>query len=108
MKVSYEVRGAQRDLEFAVLSLSRPNEKCREYFLCLDNRPLVQLKDCNMSNEELLMEHMSFYDELRHLMESTSNENCKFLERFELLQFKGMSFLMLNVQYVICAKGDCF
>ena len=108
MKVSYEVRGAQRDLEFAVLSLSRPNEKCREYFLCLDNRPLVQLKDCDMSNEELLMEHMSFYNELRHLMESSSNENCKFLERFELLQFKGMSFLILNVQYVICAKGICF
>ena len=51
------------------------------------------------------MEQKSFYDELRHLMESTSNENGKFLEHFELLQFKGMSFLILNVQYVLCAKG---
>ena len=108
MKVPYEVRGAQRDLEFAVLSLSRHNEMGREYFLCLDNRPLAQLKDCDMSNEELLVEQLSFYNELRQLMESTSNENCKFLERFELLQFKGISFLILNVQYVICAKGDCF
>ena len=62
----------------------------REYFLCLDNRPLAQLKDCDMTDEELLVEQMSFYDELRHLMESTSNENCKFLEHYELLQFTGM------------------
>jgi len=96
LKVPYEVRGAQRDLEFAVLSLSRHNEKCREYFLCLDNRPLAQLKDCDMSNEELLVEQKSFYDELRHLMESTSNENCKFLEHYELLQFKGSLSSALN------------
>ena len=89
MKVQYEVRGAQRDLEFAVLSLSRHNEKGREYFLCLDNRSLVQLKD-EMTKEELWVEQTSFYNEIRRLMESPSNENCKFLERYELLQFKGM------------------
>ena len=94
MKVPYEVRGAQRNLEFAVLSLSRHNEMGRKYFLCLDNRPFAQLKDCDMTNEELLVEQKSFYDELRHLMESSSNENCKFLERYELLQFKGMSFFI--------------
>ena len=88
LKVPYEVRGAQRNLEFAVLSLSRHNEMGRKYFLCLDNRPFAQLKDCDMTNEELLVEQKSFYDELRHLM--GSNENCKFLEHYELLQFKGM------------------
>jgi len=96
LKVPYEVRGAQRDLEFAVLSLSRHNEKGREYFLCLDNRPLAQLKDCDMTNEELLVEQKSFYDELWQLMESTSNENLNFLERYELLQFKGSLSSALN------------
>ena len=73
----------------------------REYFLCLDNRPLVQLKDCDITNEELLVEQKSLYDELRHLMESTSNENGKFLEHYELLQVKGMSFPLLEP---VCCK----
>ena len=81
-------------MEFAVLVLNRLHEKDqlrkKEYFLCLDNRPLVNLKDADMTPDELLVEQKAFYDEFRCLMESHSNEKHNFWERYELLQFRGL------------------
>ena len=65
----------------------RSNAKRKEYFLCLDNRPLVNLYDMSMSPEDLLMEQDSYYNELRRLMDSNPNDNYD--ERYELLKFTG-------------------
>ena len=48
--------------------------------------------ETGMTNEELFEEQKAFYNELKHLMESNSSENSKYLEKFELLQFTGMFF----------------
>jgi len=88
IKFPYEIRGNPRTLEFAIVVLDpRSNAKRKEYFLCLDNRPLVNLYDMSMSPEDLLMEQDSYYNELRRLMDSNPNDNYD--ERYELLKFTG-------------------
>lgn len=91
LKISYECRGAHREMEYGIFVLTRGNEKDlsrkKEYFLCIDNRPLVNLKDADMTLDELQTEQKAFFDEFCSLMESYSNG--QFWERYELLQFTG-------------------
>lgn len=93
LKIPYECRGAKREMEYAVFVLTRSKEtdlsKKKEYFICLDNRPLVNLKDANMTAGDLQIEQKAFYDEICLLMDSHSDEKNNYRDRFELLKFSG-------------------
>ena len=78
LKVPYEVRGAQRILEPSVVSLIQQNSTTREYFLCLDNRPLRQLKGHFFSNEK------SFFKQIEQ-----NSANFTFLDISALSCFLG-------------------
>ena len=92
-------------MEYGIFVLTRANEKDqamkKEYFLCIDNRPLVNLKDADMTPDELKIEQKAFYDEFRFLMESHSNEKHNYLESYKVLKFTGKYFFVMD-------KGSTF
>ena len=86
-------------MEYGIFVLTRANEKDqaikKEYFLCIDNRPLVNLKDADMTPDELKIEQKAFYDEFCFLMESHSNEKHNYFERYKVLKFTGKYFCVI-------------
>ena len=62
MSLPYKLGTGERFLELSTIRLVRRNNPKKEaYFACLDNRPLVNLVDCEMSDEELYYEQEAYF-----------------------------------------------
>ena len=88
LRVPYQISGARRSTDLVVIKLTRQGMKTKDYFLCVDNRPLNNLADLTLhgfTSGQVQTECKAYYRALRHMVKN--NEHCA--QRFQLLAFKG-------------------
>lgn len=86
--VTVNFSGSVRPIEFHILSL-RPQ---KDYFLFLDQRPLANLFEVDMTDEDMLEEQTTYYNHLEDLVKKDAA--CD--KRLQILRFSGRLSLELE------------
>lgn len=77
-----------RHLEFQVLSFLKEDKK-KDYFLCLDQRPLANLYEFEMTDSQMIEEQESYYNELERLV--NNDPTCS--ARIEIVKVSGKDLI---------------
>jgi len=92
ISVPYEISGGQRSMDFVVIKLTRLQHgriKKRDYFLCVDNRPLNNLADLpdfqGLSTGQVYSQCRAYYRDLSQMIKN--DDICA--QRFHVLAFQG-------------------
>ena len=91
VSLSYESNGSKRNVELHVIAPKQTDPTKQDFFLCLDNRPLNDLAQLNLSSEEHVMSKRAYHCRLKLKIEQTKAE-----QRIHLLDSEGSRLLIVT------------